>query len=252
MARFGMVWQAWVQRVFTLFRKGFVMATATKRISTNGTSKATAADHLQQMEESVKQPKVTPTKPIVLPELQLGIIEVPIVGTSPLVVHRFGPKARLEILNKQMGKASAGREVKNPEQDFKESLYLLPDGRTGFPMIAFKCAAVTACTSLGKSITKVMARQAFHMVGEYAVLDSEPKMREDVVRLPTGGTDIRFRGEYFPWSTVLTVRFNRRVLTEDQIVNLINIAGFAVGVGEWRPEKDGLFGTFVVMKGESR
>lgn len=227
---------------------------ATKRIAnTNGTTKtatkATAEDHLRSLEEAATKQTVSPAKPIILPELQLGMIEVPIVGTSPLVVHRFSQKARLEILNKQMGKASAGREVKNPEQDFQESLYSLPDGKTGFPMIAFKCAAVTACTSLGKAITKVMARQAFHMIGEYAVLDGQPKMREDIVRLPNGGTDIRFRGEYYPWSTVLTVRFNRRVLTEGQIVNLINIAGFAVGVGEWRPEKDGLFGTFEVQKG---
>lgn len=32
----------------------------------------------------------------------------------------------------------------------------------------------------------------------------------------------------------------------EQIVNLFNVAGFACGVGEWRPSKDGSFGTFHV------
>jgi hypothetical protein len=29
-------------------------------------------------------------------------------------------------------------------------------------------------------------------------------------------------------------------------MNLLNTAGFAVGVGEWRPEKDGQYGMFRV------
>ena len=37
----------------------------------------------------------------------------------------------------------------------------------------------------------------------------------------------------------------------DQIINLINMGGFSNGVGEWRPEKDGQFGTFhVALDGE--
>jgi hypothetical protein len=32
-------------------------------------------------------------------------------------------------------------------------------------------------------------------------------------------------------------------------VNLFNVAGFAVGVGEWRPERDGSNGMFHVQTG---
>jgi hypothetical protein len=42
------------------------------------------------------------------------------------------------------------------------------------------------------------------------------------------------------------VRFNANVLSAAQIVNLFNTAGFGVGIGEWRPEKDGQFGMFHV------
>lgn len=42
------------------------------------------------------------------------------------------------------------------------------------------------------------------------------------------------------------MRFNRNVLSAAQIVNLFNTAGFGVGIGEWRSEKDGHYGMFHV------
>jgi hypothetical protein len=37
-------------------------------------------------------------------------------------------------------------------------------------------------------------------------------------------------------------RSNASVLSADQITNLFNVAGFGVGIGEWRPQKNGSFG----------
>ena len=39
---------------------------------------------------------------------------------------------------------------------------------------------------------------------------------------------------------------NVNVLSVEQIINLFNVAGFGIGVGEWRPEKDGSYGLFHV------
>lgn len=202
---------------------------------------AKGAEHLAAMESA--EPKAAP---IVLPKLDIRVIRLRIVGDAPLICHRWSDKARKMILDKQMGKASAGKENKDPERDFRESLYPHPDGGYGFPVIAFKNAAVDACTSLGKAITKVAARQAFHILGELARIEGEPEMREDMVRVGMGTADIRHRGEFREWATELTVRYNARLLTAEQIVNLFNVAGFAVGVGEWRPEKSGQYGLFHV------
>jgi hypothetical protein len=119
--------------------------------------------------------------------------------------------------------------------------------RFTFPSVAFKNAAVEACTSLGKSITKVAARQCFHVCGEFAEIHGHPRMREDMVRLNGQTADIRFRGGFPEWSITLLVRYNARVLTAEQVVNVFNVAGFGVGVGEWRSEKDGSFGLFHVQ-----
>jgi hypothetical protein len=186
------------------------------------------------------------TTTVVLPPLQIETVNVTLIGDTPLIVHRWSEKQKKLMLDKQMKKASAGKEAKDPERDFRESLYVLEDGSYGFPIIGFKAAAVTACTSIG-SMTKVAARQAFHVDGEFAVIEGdEPTMCEDMVRVGMGTADIRYRGEFKNWFTTIAVKFNANVMSAEQILNLMQTAGFAVGVGEWRPERDGQFGRFHV------
>ena len=187
---------------------------------------------------------------VTLPPLKIETVNVTLIGDTPLIVHRWSEKAKKQMLDKQMKKASAGKEAKDPERDFRESLYVLDDGKYGFPIIGFKAAAVTACTSIG-SMTKVAARQAFHVDGEFAVVEGdEPTMREDMVRVGMGTADIRYRGEFKNWWTTITVKYNGNVMSAEQILNLMQTAGFAVGVGEWRPEKDGQYGRFHVASAE--
>jgi len=202
---------------------------------------------------------------ITLPPLDIQLMEVTVVGDSPLIVHAWSAKAKREMLDKQMKVAKQAKEAKNPVADFKSSLYRL-DGGFGFPSVAFKAAAVTACTSVA-GITKIAARQAFHILGEdvdvtgafegtrarvnlVRIHGCEPTMREDMVRVGMGTADLRYRGEFADWYAKLLVRYNANVLSEGQILNIINVAGFAVGVGEWRPEKDGMNGMFHVATSE--
>ena len=197
-----------------------------------------------------------------LPQLDLQMMDVTLIGDEPLIVHAWSMKAKREMLDKQMKKAKGGREAKDPVKEFKDSLYVFPDGTCGFPSVAFKGAAVTACTSLA-GITKVAARQAFHVLGEgvdragafegvmmrdnlVRIEGGEPRMREDMVRVGMGTADLRYRGEFWPWHAKVLVKFNAGLLSPSQILNLFNSAGFAVGVGEWRPEKDGMSGMFHV------
>lgn len=203
-----------------------------------------------------KAPQQTATFDI--PELRLEVINVHIIGESPLIVHAWSPKAKKAMLDKQMKVASAGRQAKDPWMDFCESLYWLDGmpakpteaqvkkGRFGFPSIAFKAAAVSAATSI-PGVTKVAMRQAFHIDAEMIpILGGPPSMREDMVRVGMGTADIRHRGEFSPWAAVLPIRYNTGALSAAQIITLLNAGGFGVGVGEWRPEKDGMNGRFRV------
>lgn len=167
-----------------------------------------------------------------------------LVGTSALIVHKWSEKAKKQMLDKQMKRASQGKAAKDPEEDYRESLYLRPDGSYGFPAVAFKAAAVRAGTYCDMKM--VFLRGAFHVEGDLVLIEGEPEPREDMVRVGMGTADIRYRPQFPKWATELDITFNNRALTAEQIVNLFEIAGFAVGVGEWRPEKDGQFGRFRV------
>lgn len=191
--------------------------------------------------------KVKETEQIIeLPKLDIRLMTLKIEGDSALICHAWSNKAKKEMLDKQMKKAKQAKKAKDPKQDFKESLYVHPEGGYGFPAVAFKTAAVNACSHID-GITKVLARGAFHVIGELIRLEgSKPALREDMVRIGMGTADIRYRGEFRKWSVRLQIRYNSRVISPEQITNLFNTAGFAIGVGEWRPQKGGSYGMFHV------
>ena len=184
-------------------------------------------------------------KPISL--LDIREFTITIVGDSSLICHNWDEKAKQAIKDKQQKKAIAKKEKRDPEAEFRASLYPMPDGNgNGFPTIAFKNAAVDACSHID-GVTKVLARGAFHINGGLLKIEGdEPVMREDMVRLKMEVADLRFRGEFKRWKVTIPIRYNASVISTDQLVNLFNTAGFAVGVGEMRPARNGSSGMFHV------
>src|SRR3546814_17616345 len=77
-------------------------------------------------------------------------------------------------------------------------------------------------------------------------VQGEPRPREDMVRVGMGTADIRYRPEFPEWSILAAIKFNDSVISAEQIANLLSTAGFAIGIGEWRPERKGQFGRFTV------
>lgn len=184
------------------------------------------------MEESIK---IAPPR--------ISKLHAVIVGSSPLITHAWSQKAKQMMLDKQMKKATKAKEAKNPEQDFLDSLYVLPDGDGyGFPSVGFKAAVVRAGTYADFHMT--FLRGAFHIPGELVRIEGNPTPREDMVRLSGKVADIRHRAEFKEWTASVPVHLNEAALSREQLANLFVIAGFAVGVGEWRPEKNGQYGRF--------
>lgn len=189
---------------------------------------------------------------IELPPFNLCRMELLLIGDAPLICHAWSAKTKAEMLAKQMKRAQEARPAKDPEQDYQDSLYRHPDGGWAFPAIAFKAAAVDACSHVS-GITKVAARGAFHIMGQWVRIEGEPTMREDMVRINMGTADIRYRGAFDPWAATVPLQYNASLMSDEQIVHLFNVAGFGVGVGEWRPQRGGIFGRFHVESiGRSR
>ena len=186
----------------------------------------------------------------------LMVSQFKVKGLSPLISHKWSEKAKKEMRDKQTKKKLAPKQAKDPKAEFESSLYLLsngthPKGPYGFPAVAFKAAAVRAAKQVdGMNMTD--ARGLFYIEpddGDLVKIDSPkpPVMREDMVRLNGKSADIRYRGAFIDWSVLLNVRYNADVISQEQLLNLFELAGFCCGIGEWRMEKGGTFGTFTLL-----
>ncbi len=187
-------------------------------------------------------------KTIEIPQIRLTKMIVTIQGETPLITHRFGDRALAEISAKQQKKAKLAKEARNPEAEFRDALYAIDvqKGVYGFPASGIKKALVYAGGRFADEQMTVL-RGLLNVQGDkLAVRGSAPRMREDPVRLSGGIMSIAYRPEFDPWEIDVPVVFNSGLIGEAQVVNLFQIAGFSVGIGDWRPEKNGTFGTFSV------
>jgi hypothetical protein len=189
---------------------------------------------------------------IEIPEIQLSRLTVTIEGVTPLIVHRFGERSRQAIEDKQQKAARTARPARDPKAEFQDSLYPLAangDGqeRYGFPAAGVKKALVTAGGRFADEHMTVL-RGVLNILSDLLeIRGSEPIMRSDMVRIDGGRTcTIAYRPQFMPWELEVPIIFNATMLSESQVLNLVQIAGFAVGIGDWRPERNGTFGQFAI------
>lgn len=214
----------------------------TKPVSTNGQSASE-----QGIADTIR---LTPVK--------ITTIDVPIVGTTELIMHNWSAKSRDMMRQAQMQggakKAKAPREAKDPEAEYEAAFYRLTDSRPGMPATAFKAAMVNAVRYFD-GLTLVLAKQMLFVVGEgpdnLVPIEGDVRMREDTPRLSSGVPDLRYRPGFFPWSATLRIRFPSSNIDVDSVVSLVDAAGLG-GVGDWRPTSPksctGTFGMFEVKR----
>ena len=183
---------------------------------------------------------------IEIPEIRLDTIVVTVEGVTPLLTNRFGEKARQKIEDKQQKKAKLAKEARVPEEEFQDACHIIGDGVYGFPAVGIKKALVVAG---GRFADEKMThlRGVINIMGDLIEIKApKPTMRSDTVRLQGGVTSIAYRPQFMPWEMEIPIKFNASIIGPAQILNLFQIAGFAVGFGAWRPECNGVFGQFVL------
>jgi len=231
--------------------------------------------------------EVSAPKPVVTGEvLNLGALmsttaamqsfAVWLVGETPLIVHAWSEKAKREMLQKQVKATKAGKEARDPQSDFISSLYEMGiDGKKktiyGFPVTGFK-NAILSCAHKDKGIPRSVVQSALYLNADMVrvrpalagaicdmplirVFGSEPEMREDMVRIGSGlnkTANLAYRGQFTTWAVRLTGKFNSTVLSAEALQFLIREAGIGIGVGEWRNEKKGIFGSFALADAEEQ
>lgn len=192
-----------------------------------------------------------------------------LVGDAPLITHAWSQKARLEMLQKQVKSAKAGRDARDPHSDFISSLYQFGDGSHGFPAMGVKNCILSAAHK-DKGIPRSVVQSALWLYAPIVRLDtalgdaicdmpllkiygSEPEMREDMVKIGSGlnkTASLAYRGQFTTWAMKIEGKFNASVLSDEVLLYLLEECGHATGIGEWRNEKKGVFGSFHVANAQ--
>jgi len=173
---------------------------------------------------------------------------------SPLVIHAFAEKAKAEIRDKQQKAAKKAKEARKPEEEFLAARYIDAAGRECAPITAIKKAIITAATAFKSSLTKVALRQAIFVdsvASPGAALvpielhDGTPAvgtMREDAVTIGIATRGLAYRPEYPEWQVRVRIEYQTELVSRDQLLGLVEQAGWGVGICEGRPEKSSALG----------
>ncbi len=182
-----------------------------------------------------------------LPEPGFTRFALHLTGTNPLITDAFSEARKDKFARTQDGSAKPKPGPRDPEAEFHEAMYRLPDGSFGIPKLAFRKAFAAAATRMTEiKGVEVLAAFQIDTPDEYLKVEcSEPTMRRDnVVRM--GRANLAYRPEFREWAVWIPVKLDHEVVTLDQFIHIVNKAGLGVGVGNWRPEKKGDFGLWEV------
>ena len=160
---------------------------------------------------------------------------------SPLVIHAFAEKAK------------KAKEERIPQEECDAARYLDADGRECAPVTAIKKALISAATAMD-DLTKVALRQAlfvsptvapasmFVPIERYDGTPAIGMMREDPVTIGINTRGLAYRPEYPEWQLRVSVEYNPRLVSQDQLLALFDQAGWGVGICEGRPERSSALG----------
>ncbi len=172
---------------------------------------------------------------------------------SPLVVHAFAEKAKQEIRDKQQKKAKRVKEERRPQEECEAAKYIDNGGRECAPITALKKAIISAATAFD-DLTKVGIRQALFVdsianpgsalvpIELYNGAPAKGIMREDAVTIGINTRGLTYRPEYKEWQLRIRVEYNARIVSTEQLIALIDHAGWGVGICEGRPERTSALG----------
>lgn len=186
------------------------------------------------------------TQQIIIEPIEVATIKVAIKGETPLLMHKFSDNQKNTMLDKQTGKNPKDKAKRDMKKEMEECVYYTPTGKVGFPASGFKKAMVEAAPYM-KGLDKKLIKGSLFIIENLVEIKYKKRtVNEAICRLANKVPMVRHRPEFTDWTTELTIRFNSKQLTAEQIFNLIKLAGFHIGVGDWRPQCNGSYGQFTI------
>lgn len=185
------------------------------------------------------------------------IVNVEIQGRTALLMHKFAVDNEVEKSTRKVE-----RQAEDPRDVAEKAAYRMHDGRLYLPGACFigmlrEAGAGHKSRNSRRSI-KYMVANAVRMPEEVVPLvdgDGKPAKKFEVDSRPvviraTKGRIMRHRPKLNEWGAKLSLQVDESLLSTDLVNTLMVEGGEQVGVGDYRPDKGGPFGTFTVTKWE--
>lgn len=184
-----------------------------------------------------------PKDEVVFPSIKRGSVTVCIKGTTPLIMNRLSDRSARQLLCPPLKKNQAERNSTlkhDVVQEYRGSVYRSSRGDTELvlPTCALKAALMSAALDVNGASKSGVGR-AVYVQGDNAPIYGIPRLlmstvrSADMARTP----DIRTRAIVEEWATVVRINFTTPMITQDNVVRLLLIAGNTIGLGDWRQEK---------------
>jgi len=190
-----------------------------------------------------------------------------IEGISPLLLHNpSSMMGELEMVEEKGDKKKKGsdigvKRIPIPEEEARQGLYIDKENNFYIPAICFHNCIANAAK--GKRIGKVSAPSivwgAINVYEEKCILidpeknkplkDYEIDIRTVVVGFGKNSKRIiRARPKFLVWGCYVKFEYDWEVIDPKVILQLMQIGGNFVGVGDYRPQTRGPFGRFKVVE----
>lgn len=186
-------------------------------------------------------------QPLVRDEMKLKIR-----GLTPLLQEKMDMSV-VEKYDKKKGKKILGNDDDRVEMEKVESkIHYTDDGNVGFPASGFAKGMVEVAPYL--DLDKKRIRGSIRVLGNIIPINFKQQVLNKSWGKTSGITRSPrkiIRPAFIDWSCELVIQFNKNTISAEQIVNLLNYAGFHMGLGGWRPEKGGSYGQYEVVGGKS-
>lgn len=193
--------------------------------------------------------KTSMEKEIVINPIQVETLKIKIVGISPFLSNKMSEGTKQMLLDKQLGKGIEKNKIRNPKKEVEEKVHNMSKNRVGIPIFAIKEALIESAPYI-EGLDKKKVKGSVYIIPEENGL-VELKYKKMVINEATTRDSGRnqtprttFRPEFQNWTSEFNIKYNSRQVTPEQIINLVKIAGFHMGIGSWRPQCSGSFGMF--------
>jgi len=185
----------------------------------------------------------------------MKLITVKIKGVTSLLQHRFSEEAEVPGATRQV-LVNRG----TPREEAEKVCYRDKEGRFYFPGAAIgrllrEAGGGHKLKGSRKSAKYVVPAGVLVMDDAITICNGDGTPAKDfevdsrpVVIPSTKGRIMRHRPRFDCWSARFTIRINETILPPDFVQKLLTEGGEQIGIGDFRPEKGGPFGTFNVAE----